>query len=517
MTFKLNVSSKSAEKRVLAQFPKLEDLKKGTRDYLSQVEKYYNDNFGLRNLLVSWNNIILTRFFTSTFSKNVILGKEGWLFYKDSVDYYRCNNIPSDKEILKIVGILKKRQKWLKDNGMEYFFFVAPSKTTVYPEYLPDYLQKNCEESMLEKLMALIKKNSDIRTVDLRVPLLKAKKEKRVFRQTDTHWNDTGAFIAYNEIIKFFYGTNPINYSDLNIINATVNDGDLADMLSLKDEFFEQVEYLVPKTNFSAEIAEISPALKDFLLVNINDNLEKANVIDDTKYKWIMTKVKNDLDSPSVLVFCDSFVLGTKLKDFLSEHFAKTKIIMGASDFFDKELVEKEKPNIVIQEIVERYLVNAFQNFSEIVNPKDLEKKENLIFSLGLMNNFSLIKPVNNVKISEITKDSNRLLLVDAIGNDPGFMLPVMNYQENKFLLIKITIDSPEPTNLQIFYKTKKNKNYCKENCAIELIKKGENNLYIFIEDIDIWDKIRIDPGDALGQYIISLIEVYVCDILMLD
>jgi hypothetical protein len=57
-------------------------------------------------------------------------------------------------------------------------------------------------------------------------------------------------------------------------------------------------------------------------------------------------------------MFHDSF--GVRLIPFLSEHFARIVYSSGPADWrrnFDPQLVERERPQVVIQEIAERLLV----------------------------------------------------------------------------------------------------------------------------------------------------------------
>src|SRR5689334_6007171 len=69
----------SGENRTLAPLPKLSKFK-DLADLTRASENYVNDRFGLRSQLVHANSLLHYRLGLST-SKDVVIGKDGWLFY----------------------------------------------------------------------------------------------------------------------------------------------------------------------------------------------------------------------------------------------------------------------------------------------------------------------------------------------------------------------------------------------------------------------------------------------------
>jgi hypothetical protein len=57
---------------------------------------------------------------------------------------------------------------------------------------------------------------------------------------------------------------------------------------------------------------------------------------------------------PTLVMFRDSF--GTALGDLLSRHFRKAVYV--TSDLFDRDLIDRERPDVVIVEMVERALMS---------------------------------------------------------------------------------------------------------------------------------------------------------------
>lgn len=115
-------------------------------DYAKQKEAYVGENFGFRELVLRLYNQYLWACYKKTYAKDVVPGKNGWLYYPQSVnDYY-------GKELLRWHASVEdakhdfdlevKYLHWartiLKENGVDLMVFMAPEKGFLYPEHLPD-------------------------------------------------------------------------------------------------------------------------------------------------------------------------------------------------------------------------------------------------------------------------------------------------------------------------------------------------------------------------------------------
>jgi hypothetical protein len=128
-------------------------------------------------------------------------GKEDWLFLGNSYD----NNVaklklaitPSKSEIEDTTKIFSK----IAETGAKYNTKVAlilgPDKSSIYPEYLPDKFvpsSKKYVSFFLDKLNNI----PNLTVYNPTNDLLHFKKTKGIlYRMTDTHWNNKGAFLAY--------------------------------------------------------------------------------------------------------------------------------------------------------------------------------------------------------------------------------------------------------------------------------------------------------------------------------
>jgi len=303
------------ENRELAKMPKLamQTLTSFPQEFIA----YVTDNFGFRKTLIHWNSIASIRYFNvAPVSSKVVLGKDDWLFYSDSINDYQGLSPLTEEQLQSMAKNLKEQRDWLAERGIYDLVVIVPNKETIYPEYLPDYFRRYNQETRLDQLMNFLELNSDVKILDLRDVLLQAKTQYPVYYHTDTHWNKYGAFVGYSEILKQLSNVFPDlqspSTSDYDVtVRSYLGNGDLAGMLTMGGTFHEQGAEVVFKGNESA----------------IQKKPEGA------------------------LMFGDSFY--NALEPYLSatfEKFVKAPWLQK----FDTSLVEKEQPQVVISVMVER-------------------------------------------------------------------------------------------------------------------------------------------------------------------
>jgi alginate O-acetyltransferase complex protein AlgJ len=345
------------EKRKLAEKPAF-DFRQPFL-FIKRYEAYYNDHFSFRTRLVYLNNLLTYKIFHTSASAKVLIGKKGWLFlgninkYFDEIDYYRNLKPFTIKELRYWQILLEERRDWLKRRGILYLFTIAPNKSTIYPELMPNSIRKINPQSRQDQLIEHLKKYSTLKILDLRPALVQAKKIRPAFYRTDTHWNDWGGYIAYCEIISYlqqhFNFIRPRTLNNFQLQQTEFRSGDLALMLSLPNIFWEKQWQIVAKIPLRARVI---PA----------GDLEPRN-----KLLTVTVHTCATGQLPAALMVHDSFA--HPMKQFLSEDFSKIVYIMNwPLNFFDK-IIEKEEVKIVIDEMVEYSLLNRFP-----VNPERLHK-----------------------------------------------------------------------------------------------------------------------------------------------
>ena len=122
----------------------LDGYRSGT--YTKQAEAYTSQHIGFREPIIRFYNQYLWDFYQKTYAKDVVGGKKGWLYYPQSVrDYYGQELLrwhPSTDEAKEKFDQEVKYLNWasniLRENGVELLVFIAPEKSFLYPEFLPD-------------------------------------------------------------------------------------------------------------------------------------------------------------------------------------------------------------------------------------------------------------------------------------------------------------------------------------------------------------------------------------------
>lgn len=168
-----------------------------------KVDSYMNTKFGFRNKLVNLYNEIKYNVFTESGNVEVIVGQDGWLFYTGALHDYTGTDKLSDIQIDKIVKILSMVQNKVESSGSKFIFVSAPNKMEIYGEYMPYYHIEDTEPGNYEKLFAELE-NSEVTFVDLK-KVFKEEKEisdYRLYYKGDSHWNEVGAFVAYESIME---------------------------------------------------------------------------------------------------------------------------------------------------------------------------------------------------------------------------------------------------------------------------------------------------------------------------
>ncbi|NOU66237.1 hypothetical protein GC096_19540 [Paenibacillus sp. LMG 31461] len=328
------------ENRILTSKPKF-DIH-NINIFPNEFEKYFNDNFALRNQLLKINNYTKVKFLHISPNPLVVVGKNDWLFYTgnkapESMDDYKGVVRFSDDELWTIKNNLEERKEWLNQKGITYLFCIAPNKQTIYPEYLPSNIKKINIETRMDQLVDFLNQYSNIDVLDLRKVLIENKGKDMLYFKTDTHWNEYGAYLGYQEILKrlsnIYPNMQPIQISTFTLTKSNGSGGDLANMLVMKNQFNDDYIHLSPQYKTFAKDIKVK--------TNLYPNPES-----------LVTKQTNDLSLPNLLMFRDSF--STSLIPLLSEHFNKSIYIWDHK--LDAKIIEMDKPNIVIEEIVERLI-----------------------------------------------------------------------------------------------------------------------------------------------------------------
>ncbi len=104
-----------AEKRKLAQFPKLTFSSSILKTFPKEFEDYVDDHFGFRSQIVKKHNYTLCKIFKISPSSMVTIGSDNWYFFNQdaAIQDYLGKIKYTDKQLAKTSRLLEDRREWL--------------------------------------------------------------------------------------------------------------------------------------------------------------------------------------------------------------------------------------------------------------------------------------------------------------------------------------------------------------------------------------------------------------------
>lgn len=319
-------------------------------DFFSKVNSYFSENFAFRKNMVSITGDVERDVFKSSAQDNVIVGKNGYLFYGSSADDYQGVNGLNSRQLSNIAEDLSMLQSTLGSKGIDFEFTVAPNKNSLYGQYMPKRYKANVARRNITRLTPMLK-DAGVNYVDL-YKLFDRQKEV-LYHKTDSHWNNKGADLVNRALLKNLGRT------------YTVYDQNKLDK----------------KADFQGDLfAMICPAYKNGDTEYYFDNEKTYNYdskINSTFDPLITTT--NRSKTGSVVMFRDSFgnsLLPFTAADYGSGYFSRSMPI-------DPDVAVSSKADSVIWEIVERNLYLVQAEAPVIGNPEIADNKVSDFFIPG--------------------------------------------------------------------------------------------------------------------------------------
>lgn len=233
------------------EYPEGTDYVEDTTKFL---DKYWGRLFVKKEKLSNADSILGFYVTGNVFSEQVILGKNGWLFYKaktdsDPIGDFEGTNSYGDEEVSECINSLEEIREYCDINNLCYSVLFVPNKERIYPEYMPD-TYKFAPESRTDRL-AKILQHCGYNVINCRDDLLKHKENNQLYYSYDTHWNRLGANVGLNlSLDSMGISTTPVD--ELIMTQRPLYEvgyhycglDDLAQMVGMRElEFNDEVEY----------------------------------------------------------------------------------------------------------------------------------------------------------------------------------------------------------------------------------------------------------------------------------
>ena len=276
----------------------------------------------------------------------VLFGSEGYLFLAGdnnaAIDQHTGKRSITKKQVAQWVDTTTTREKYFNALNIPYYMQIVPDKHSVYSEYLPVSIIKDSKSNASNVISALKPLIGD-RLVFAKADLITAKADAQVYHKIDTHWTDKGAYIGYLQLVECLKEQFPA----LSLLEAPEYKtkwfgGDLGSMQALK--LSSEAEVLV----------EHAGHLEVF-----NNRVPVTGKVQVYENEFS----DNDL---VLLIFGGSSTVN--FLKFITYSFRK--VIFCWSGVLDYKLVEYYSPDVVVNQIRERFLIRPANDVAGI-NPSE--------------------------------------------------------------------------------------------------------------------------------------------------
>lgn len=240
--------SSSAENRETAKAPVLIKEDGINPDFLNDAGAWFEDHFAFRNEAVTGYAMLLGKIFGVSAQQGVIVGKDGWLFYKDSLEDFQGTGQMTDRQLFQVAHTLRMIRDYARKNGVRFAFVVAPNKNSLYGEYMPYYYQPfRNHAGNLERLKKYLQKEQ-VHMIDLDEAFRSS--SQVLYHKRDSHWNNEGAALAADRILTGLGKKHP-SYADRTYELRADFEGDLDRMLYPAAIEPEEERYYIPSPQFT--------------------------------------------------------------------------------------------------------------------------------------------------------------------------------------------------------------------------------------------------------------------------
>ena len=292
------------------------------KTYLNEFSSYFADNFAYRHELITLNSTLLDSVFGVSGNNTVLSGRDGWLFYTDTVKDYTGSGVLSDGQIRSVVRTLELMQEYCSERGARLLFTVAPNKASLYPQYMPGRYPLRSGENNAELLAAALRE-SDIPYADLFAAFRNT--GETLYYETDSHWNGKGAALAADTLLRVLGMPEKAVYYGGAFEDGEAHYGDLYRMLYPAGSYSENTLAYAKGFAFSY----------DAMFRSADD---------------ISIYTENSAESGKLLMFRDSF--GASLHSYMADCYGSA--VFSRLMPYDLNLVDREQPDTVVLELVER-------------------------------------------------------------------------------------------------------------------------------------------------------------------
>ncbi len=341
------VDTNNYEQRTLAALPFSQEARESglvttIETFPSQFESWLNDHLPFRNQLLTLSGLFEYKVLQTSSSSSVIVGKDGWLFYKgaqvadeDPVGDYMGTNLFTVEEMQKIAENFTAARDELAGRGCDFVIYFAPNKERIYSEYMPSMYGDASDNNRMNQLVQYLEENTDLTVVCAYDELMSFRKDNPdtdIYYKYDTHWNNLGAYVGAEKLVRTLgFDFTALDEVEIGEIDYTES-YDLARLIHLGQMLTDCPYYM----------------LGNYTMHPMTQTQES----DGKTFRY----TTNDGTAPGGKLFVIGDSFSTIIAPYLACHYQETYTTFYYNYTHGQLL--REEPTTVVYEAVERYIGN---------------------------------------------------------------------------------------------------------------------------------------------------------------
>jgi hypothetical protein len=420
-------------------------------EYYLSFDQYFNDSFSLRNPLILAKRWLDYRIFHMTDIEGIHVGKDGWIYSRQSIEDYRKEACNRRQDIERLVLEFHAIEKMIEATGRRFFFLVAPNKSTIYPEYVGFVPNRTtCNRSQYDLFLETIGSHPLKSFVRLEQLLQDTKiNNPLLYDKTSTHWNDLGARVAAEAI------------------QAQIIQDDR------QKRAFDYKRRVVDDTG------DLHRRLMGYL-----------TRVDDVPLMHIASSGKSEFSS--AIVYGDDFI--TSLIPYLAQIFSQLQVIRPNSIPSRQYGEDLHASDLILLERAESELKTMRLEMDSIFSIFEAEA------SIPVRYLIDLKRSVAGAKVS--LDKSGEYLEIKSVGHRSNFKLPAIPASNDRiFRVLKLTVEALHSDIMTVEYQT------VPTLVQLKSLKPGITTLYLPLPFQDMIS-LNIHPGNKAGVLILQSAEI---------
>ena len=194
--------------------------------FLPAISRHHDLSMGFHNELVRLFNQIDFTLFRVTNARNVVIGKQDFLYEKQYITAHTGEDFIGVRIIGDRVKQFRSAQEWLqREHGILFLVLLMPDKGTFYPEYIPDRYasrqKKNTNYEWYCRKMA----QKGINFIDFNGWFRQMKDTSKLvlYPRTGIHWSSYGSYIAMDSLVRYLEARTGRSFPEPELIENPVS------------------------------------------------------------------------------------------------------------------------------------------------------------------------------------------------------------------------------------------------------------------------------------------------------